>query len=305
MTALGLGVRSIPSDIPKIALALLTGLNAATVGLIALAAFKLSQSTITDLVSRSILFCSAAFGICYQAPWVRISPPFPLLPSSSASDFFPIPIQMYPVLMAAGGLITLVWDSRHRVIDPLVSTWKNRQSRRTNTNNGEPSQTNGDHNLGAIELNNTQDDKEEPAEAAQVSSSSAAVTQHNAESGIRQRPVSHTQSSDAPATQAQPDAAEPTAIATMGPRMALTMAAAFVAVVVVFVVIRARVHTAGRAFDVSRRRSYRSTKSVSELMDVPRSFLSTCSSRVSLSLAVVLSLFLFSGATLSRMVSVS
>jgi chromate transport protein ChrA len=71
MAALGAGVRSIPSNIPDIALALLTGLNAATVGLIALAAFNLSKSTITDKITRFVLFASAAFGICYHAPWVR------------------------------------------------------------------------------------------------------------------------------------------------------------------------------------------------------------------------------------------
>jgi hypothetical protein len=70
MAVLGVGVRSIPNNIPDIALALLTGLNAATVGLIALAAFNLSKSTITDKITRFVLFASAAFGICYHAPWV-------------------------------------------------------------------------------------------------------------------------------------------------------------------------------------------------------------------------------------------
>jgi len=71
MAVLGVGVRSIPKDIPSIALATLTGLNAATVGLIALAAYNLSKSTITDRITRLVLFSSAAFGICYHAPWVR------------------------------------------------------------------------------------------------------------------------------------------------------------------------------------------------------------------------------------------
>ena len=72
MAILGVGARSIPSNIPDIVLALLTGLNAATVGLIALAAFNLSKSTITDKLTRLILFGSAAFGICYHAPWVGL-----------------------------------------------------------------------------------------------------------------------------------------------------------------------------------------------------------------------------------------
>lgn len=73
MSLLGMGVRSIPSTLPDIALATLTGLNAATVGLIALAAYHLSKSTITDRITRLVLFSSAAFGICYHAPWVRTS----------------------------------------------------------------------------------------------------------------------------------------------------------------------------------------------------------------------------------------
>jgi hypothetical protein len=71
MAALGAGVRNIPAALPAIVLALLTGLNASAVGLIALAGFKLSKSTVTDRISRLVLFMSAAFGICYQAPWVR------------------------------------------------------------------------------------------------------------------------------------------------------------------------------------------------------------------------------------------
>ena len=71
MAVLGVGVRSIPSTIPGIVLALLTGLNAATVGLIALSAFNFSKSAITDRITRLVLFSSAAFGICYHAPWVR------------------------------------------------------------------------------------------------------------------------------------------------------------------------------------------------------------------------------------------
>lgn len=71
MAALGIGVRSIPSTIPNIVLATLTGLNAATVGLIALAAYNLSKTTITDKITRLVLLGSAAFGVCYHAPWVR------------------------------------------------------------------------------------------------------------------------------------------------------------------------------------------------------------------------------------------
>lgn len=86
MAALGAGVRDFPERLPPIVLALLTGLNAAAVGLIALAAYQLSKAAITDSITRLLVLGSASFGICYHAPW------------------------MYPVLVVAGGLSTLVYD---------------------------------------------------------------------------------------------------------------------------------------------------------------------------------------------------
>lgn len=71
MAGLAAGVRALPETLPAIVLALLTGLNAAAVGLIALAAFQLSSNAVTDRITRLIVFGSAAFGICYHAPWVR------------------------------------------------------------------------------------------------------------------------------------------------------------------------------------------------------------------------------------------
>jgi chromate transport protein ChrA len=73
MAGLAAGVRKFPEQLPPIVLALLTGLNASAVGLIALAAFQLSRTAITDKLSRIIVLASASFGICYHAPWVRSS----------------------------------------------------------------------------------------------------------------------------------------------------------------------------------------------------------------------------------------
>jgi chromate transport protein ChrA len=71
MAGLAAGISRLPEELPEIALAILTGLNAAAVGLIALAAFQLSNSTITDRLTRAIVLISASAGICYHAPWVR------------------------------------------------------------------------------------------------------------------------------------------------------------------------------------------------------------------------------------------
>ncbi|BFZ60060.1 hypothetical protein YB2330_001082 [Saitoella coloradoensis] len=87
MLALGFGVRQIPEKLPGIVLALFTGLNAAAVGLIALAAYNLSASTITDYVTRVTLFVAAAISCCFEAQW------------------------LFPTMMVGGGLTTFVWDN--------------------------------------------------------------------------------------------------------------------------------------------------------------------------------------------------
>lgn len=66
--------------------ALLTGLNAATVGIIALAAVQLSQKAITDKLTRILVFFGGTAGILYNALWY------------------------FPVLMVAGGVSTVIWD---------------------------------------------------------------------------------------------------------------------------------------------------------------------------------------------------
>ncbi|BFZ55236.1 hypothetical protein PYCC9005_002276 [Savitreella phatthalungensis] len=108
MAGLGAGVRAFPEKLPPIVLALLTGLNASAVGLIALAAYQLSLTAVTDPVSRLIVLASASFGICYHAPW------------------------MYPVLIVIGGLCALVYDKRKWVQSHLP----NRRSRTAETASG-------------------------------------------------------------------------------------------------------------------------------------------------------------------------
>jgi len=105
MAALAIGIARIPDVLPPIVLALFTGLNAAAVGLIALAAVQLATASITDGPTLLILWLSASFGICYHAPW------------------------MYPTLIAVGGVVTLLWDQRFRVTKPLESARRRREAR--------------------------------------------------------------------------------------------------------------------------------------------------------------------------------
>ncbi|KAL4952494.1 chromate transporter-domain-containing protein [Aspergillus filifer] len=86
MYALSLGVQRIDETLPEPVYALLSGLNAATVGIIALAAVQLAEKAIRDKISRILVIFGACAGLCYSALWY------------------------FPVLMVAGGFGTALWD---------------------------------------------------------------------------------------------------------------------------------------------------------------------------------------------------
>ncbi|KAL2220295.1 chromate ion transporter [Thermoascus aurantiacus ATCC 26904] len=86
MYALSLGIQRIGEQLPDIVYALLSGLNASTVGIIALAAVQLAEKAIKDPLTRIILILSGCAGLCYNALWY------------------------FPLLMVIGGTSTVVWD---------------------------------------------------------------------------------------------------------------------------------------------------------------------------------------------------
>ncbi|KAF3902475.1 hypothetical protein ABW21_db0202634 [Orbilia brochopaga] len=88
MYGLSIGVANIGEQMPSPVYALLSGLNAATVGIIALAAVQLSEKAIIDQMSRVLVFLGGAVGMLYSALW------------------------FFPVLMVAGGMAAVVWDFR-------------------------------------------------------------------------------------------------------------------------------------------------------------------------------------------------
>ncbi|KAI9789540.1 MAG: hypothetical protein M1816_005947 [Peltula sp. TS41687] len=88
MYGLALGISHVGSTLPGPVYALLCGLNAATVGMIALAAVQLSRNAITDQLSRLLVYFSGAAGILYTSLWY------------------------FPVIMIIAGLIAGVWDSK-------------------------------------------------------------------------------------------------------------------------------------------------------------------------------------------------
>ncbi|OTA70198.1 hypothetical protein K449DRAFT_380225, partial [Hypoxylon sp. EC38] len=114
MYGLSIGISSIQGTLPRVVYAFLSGLNAATVGVIALAAVELSAKAITDDFSRIVLFFSACAALMYSAPWYL------------------------PVLIVFSGCTTIVYDYRwlHGPVKAAIrlTTWRRRRSRnRTST----------------------------------------------------------------------------------------------------------------------------------------------------------------------------
>lgn len=105
MYALSLGVQRINTVLPGPAYALLSGLNSSTVGIIALAATQLSEKAIKNRFLRIIIIFGACAGLCYNALWY------------------------FPVLMLAGGIVTVVWENGlERWIGKQRAQWKRRRS---------------------------------------------------------------------------------------------------------------------------------------------------------------------------------
>ena len=104
MYALAIGISHVSNILPLPVYALLSGLNAATVGVIAFAAVQLATKAITDPLSRLIVVFSACAGLCYNALWY------------------------FPVLMVGGGLTTVVWDLWARsFVAKLRIRWRRRR----------------------------------------------------------------------------------------------------------------------------------------------------------------------------------
>jgi chromate transport protein ChrA len=97
MYGLSLDVSCIGDTLPAPVYALLSGLNRATVGIIALAAIQLSQKAITDKLTCVLVFLGGVVGMLYTALW------------------------FFLVLMLAAGIATVIWDFRwlHGVFKPF------------------------------------------------------------------------------------------------------------------------------------------------------------------------------------------
>ncbi|KAI4197349.1 MAG: hypothetical protein LQ350_005970 [Teloschistes chrysophthalmus] len=101
MYGLSVGISHVGDTLPDPVYALLSGLNGATVGIIALAAVSLAGRAITDKITRILVFLAGGLGMLYRSLWY------------------------YPVLMAAAGLTTMIWDLRwlHASVSYIRQHW--------------------------------------------------------------------------------------------------------------------------------------------------------------------------------------
>lgn len=129
MYGLSIGVANISEGLPRPVYALLSGLNAATVGIIALAAVQLSEKAITDRLTRLLVFFGAAAGMLYNALWY------------------------FPVLMAASGVCSVVHDFRwlHPLVKAVVRFVRAPLRRRAAAPRGEEPGANADADAPAGE----------------------------------------------------------------------------------------------------------------------------------------------------------
>jgi len=88
----------------QLSVPLLSGLNAATVGIIALAGVKLARKTITGPLTRLLLVGTGCAGICYNALWY------------------------FPVILIIDGMITLSWALWHSsAVRMKIIEWRSRR----------------------------------------------------------------------------------------------------------------------------------------------------------------------------------
>lgn len=128
MYGLSIGVSNISETLPRVAYAVLSGLNAATVGIIVLAAVELSQKAITDKMTRILVFLGASAGMLYNALWY------------------------FPVLMLLAGLAAVVHDYRwvHKPVGAAALYYKE-QKRRFKEKESVDMVERGGHGLGGFQ----------------------------------------------------------------------------------------------------------------------------------------------------------
>jgi hypothetical protein len=106
MYGLAVGIQNLGKTLPGPVYALLSGLNAATVGIVAVSAVQLAEKAIHDKISRILIIVGACAGLCYNALWY------------------------FPVLMVIGGIAIALWDGwMSSQVQRAKRAWRNRHHR--------------------------------------------------------------------------------------------------------------------------------------------------------------------------------
>ncbi|KAG9050248.1 hypothetical protein FS837_006689 [Tulasnella sp. UAMH 9824] len=196
------GVASIGDTLPTLVYALLSGLNASTVGIVAVAAFQLSERSITDPLSRVIILFTGGAGMLYKALWY------------------------FPLLMVVSGIATCWWDvwGGHELAKRAEKRWTRTKGAfsgvvdRPRTSRPEHS---GDQPSGHdVELSEIQ--KESPGDAS-VAYSLPAVPEAAATSSVVQRSVQGPRSSSHSIPLSTPPRTPPAAISDLPPQRPLSV----------------------------------------------------------------------------------
>lgn len=163
MYGLSLGVQKIGESLPLPVYALLSGLNASIVGIIALAAVQLAGKAIRDKLTRIQVLFGACAGVCYNALWY------------------------FPILMLAGGLASVVWDGwMAQRVRKLKVAWQLRHSRLAEPEEAAiPPGANGEVNPVPIELQQSSSKGQGPNTEISQQSASVRSRRANSENEIR------------------------------------------------------------------------------------------------------------------------
>jgi chromate transport protein ChrA len=220
MYALSLGVQKMPDRLPPIVYALLSGMNASTVGVIALAAVQLADKAIGDRVTRILVIFGACAGICYNAIW------------------------FFPVIIAVGGLVTALWDIWLRQKVGKFRAVYAAKRKRARIEDGDAEDT-------------TTTQFVPPAEELQVRRPEAVKRKVYAGSSTDQ--ILSTETNAGPSSSGHQDNAEETIEVTptadtithnISMKIGLSLVVGFVMSFIVVMVIRGTVNTRGLAFDL-------------------------------------------------------
>lgn len=154
MYALSVGIQNLSRTLPDPVYALLSGLNAATVGIVAVSAVQLAEKAIRDKISRILIIFGACAGLCYNALWY------------------------FPVLMVGGGLTIAVWDGwLYSQVQRAKSAWRNRHNRPADSEEA---------NTSSVEMESVQPGEAERSETVRARKKG---TSSNAPSTLTQSPA--------------------------------------------------------------------------------------------------------------------